>query len=607
MEQKTLSVDSKNILPIIKKWLYSDKDVFIRELVSNSCDAIGKLKILRDHGTIDISDEEFRIDINIDKENKTITICDTGIGMTSEEVDKYISQIAFSGAKDFLEKYKTENEKDQIIGHFGLGFYSAYMVSSLVEIHTLSYQKGVDPVFWSCDGSSTYSIDKGTHASRGTKIILHVDKESEEYLDEHKIKQILTTYCSYLPVPIYLNNNHINNKTPLFIKNPSDCTDKEYIEFYNELYPMDPDPIFWIHLNVDYPFHLKGILYFPKIHKRFDPNQSTIKLFCNRVFVSDNCKDLFPDYLMVLKGALDSPDIPLNVSRSYLQVDKTVKQLSSHISKKITDRLSSIYKSDPEQFKNSWEDIELIIKLAILQDEKFYGRAKEFLIWKNNDNTWTTIEEYLERNKEKNKDKVFYILKENHHAQFLDLYKEKGLEVLFVNSFIDTPVISFLESKISPTQFQRIDGSLDDSLLDLSREKTLLDSEGKSQAALIAETVRNALSIKDLEVEAKSLASDKIPGFFLIDEQTRRLRDYMLMQGSEFPKMDKKTFVINTNNPLILAAHKLSKQKPELAKDIITQVYDLTSLSQKELNPKEISNFVSKTNDLLEKLVSQVS
>lgn len=604
MVEKNLSIDSNNILPIIKKWLYSDKDVFLRELISNSCDAVKKLKILRDQGKVDIADSEFKIEINLDKENKKITISDTGIGMNADEVEKYIAQIAFSGAKDFVEKYQSKEEKDQIIGHFGLGFYSSYMVSDFVELDTLSYKEKAKPALWKCDGSSTYDLSKGTRETRGTTITLNVNEDSLEYLEENKIRAMLLTFCSYLPVPIFLNEEQINKKEPLWLKNPSECTDKEYLEFYRSLHPMDPEPMFWIHLNVDYPFNLQGILYFPKMTKRFDPNQSSIKLFCNRVFVSDQLKDLLPDYLMVLKGAIDSPDIPLNVSRSSLQVDKTVRQLSSHISKKITDKLSSLHKMDKEKFTTIWPDIELVVKLAVLQDDKFYEKAKEFLLFQNANDEWTNVEDYLERNKEKTKDKIFYALKENYQASFLDLYKERGIEVLYVNSYIDTPLINHLESKLSPTTFQRIDGAIDESLLDTSKEKSVLDDSGKSEEANIAKFFKESLSIDNLEVNAKSLASDDIPGFFVIDENQRRMRDYLMMtQGTELPQQGK-TFVVNTNNPLVTLTHKLGNKKPDLAKELSKQLYDLTSLSQKELDAKQLSSFVSSSHKLLEKLVS---
>jgi molecular chaperone HtpG len=339
MTEGTLKINTEKLLPIIKKWLYSDKEIFLRELVSNACDALSKLKILREQGEIEFSDDELKIDIRLDAEAKTLTISDTGIGMTAEEVEKYIAQLAFSGAEDFLSKYEGSEEKNQVIGHFGLGFYSAYMVSSKVEIDTLSYQERAEPAHWVCDGTSSYTLDKGTRAERGTTITLHI--EDEDFLEEARIASLLSRYCAFLPYPIHLEGEHINHKDPLWLKSPADCTEEEYLEFYRQLHPMEPEPIFWVHLNVDYPFHLKGILYFPHIHNRFDFQKKPVKLFCNRVFVSDNCSDLIPEYLSIMRGAIDSPDIPLNVSRSYLQMDKTVRSLSNHIAKKVADRLST--------------------------------------------------------------------------------------------------------------------------------------------------------------------------------------------------------------------------------------------------------------------------
>ncbi|MBX3719884.1 MAG: molecular chaperone HtpG [Parachlamydiales bacterium] len=605
MAQGTLKIHTENILPIIKKWLYSDKDIFIRELVSNACDAMQKCKVLREHNQIEAIDDEFRIDIVIDKEKRTLTISDTGIGMTAEEVEKYIAQIAFSGAEEFLGKYKTKDEKDQIIGHFGLGFYSAYMVAEKVTIDTLSYQNNSAPVFWSCDGSSEYQIDAGSRSKRGTDITLHIDKENDEFLEEGKIRSILQQYCAFLPFPIYLNGTHLNSKQPLWIKPANECTEQEYLEFYRALYPMDPDPIFWIHLNVDYPFHLKGILYFPKITRRFDWNHSLIKLFCNRVFVSDNCKDLIPDYLMVLRGAIDSPDIPLNVSRSYLQMDRTVRQLSSHIAKKVTDRLSSLYTSDKEKFIEAWPDIEMIIKLGILQDEKFYERSKEFLVWKNLSDEWTTVEQYLERNKENYKGKVFYTSDDKNHSHFLELYKSKGIEVLQATTLIDTPLINFLESKLEDVQFQRIDGSIDESILDPSREKTLLDAEGKTEASKIADFIRTKLQNEHLNVEAKSLSSDNVPAFIVVDEEMRRMRETLALSQQSLPPslMSKRTFVVNTNNKLVQSIFAMKEQNPELANEMVHHLYELSLLSQKELEPSAISQFVSRSNKVLEHLM----
>lgn len=584
MRQNNLSIHSENILPIIKKWLYSDKDIFLRELISNACDALNKVRIvLGDQG-------EFKISVTIDKKAQTITISDTGIGMTEEEVEKYIAQIAFSGAEEFVEKYKSQTEKDPIIGHFGLGFYSAYMVASKVEIDTLSYLPDAKPVFWSCDGSSSYTIDKGSRERRGTQITLFVDSQSLEYLEESKLHELLTRHCNFMPFPIELNGKPLGNQEPLWLKSPTECTEKEYLAFYRALFPLDPDPIFWVHLNVDYPFHLQGILYFPKIHRRFDSNESTIKLFCNRVFVSDNCKDILPDYLMILRGAIDSPDIPLNVSRSYLQVDKNVKQLSAHISKKVSDKLNLLYKNDREKFIESWPDLEMIVKLGLLQDEKFYDRIKDILIWKNSKGEWAPITDAK---------KIFYSTVEN--SPLLKLYKE---EVLLATSPIDTAVIQFLENKLSLT-FQRIDGALDESLIDASREKTLLDANGKTEAGRIAEFIRSTLP--DVEVEAKSLSSEQLPGLVVVDENQRRLRDYMtLTQGKKGLEMmkPKKTFVVNTNNKLIQAIARLSQKQPEVAASISKGVYDLSLLSQREVDPSELEQVITRQTDILEKIAT---
>jgi molecular chaperone HtpG len=597
MRQNQLSIHSENILPIIKKWLYSDKDIFIRELVSNATDALNKARILRDQGQS--IEGNLEIAVTIDKKRKTIQIADSGIGMTEEEVEKYIAQIAFSGAEEFVAKYKPKEEKEAIIGHFGLGFYSAYMVASKVEIDTHSYLPDSEAVFWSCDGASDYSIGAGARSNRGTEITLHLDDESLEYLEEAKIRELLQRYCAFMPFPILLNGKALGNKAPLWMKSAGDCTEKEYLDFYRQMFPLDPDPLFWVHLNVDYPFNLKGILFFPKIHRRFDSQESTIKLFCNRVFVSDNCKDILPDYMMVLRGAIDSPDIPLNVSRSYLQVDQNVRQLSSHIAKKIADRLSTYFKTEKEKYVESWSEIEMFLKLGILQDEKFYERVRDLLIWKTSEGNWTTVGEYLERSAEK---KVYYSSSDR-DSPLLQMYKEKKLEILFASSPIDTALISFLEEKFS-CKFQRIDGSLGPSLLDASREKNLLDADGKTEAARIADFIRTALDKQELEIEAKSLSSDRLPALLVLDETQRRLRDYMaLTQGkSAAPYHPKKTFIINTNNKLIQTIAKLKEKQPGVAKDMAKGIYDLSLLSQREVEPGDIDRVISQQTEILEKL-----
>jgi molecular chaperone HtpG len=592
--EKKLLINSENILPIIKKWLYSEKDIFIRELVSNSSDAICKLKI------IDPALKNFRIDIKVDKERKTLTISDNGIGMTFEEVEKYISQIAFSGAEDFFKKYESEDKKDQIIGHFGLGFYSAFMVSKKVEIKTQSYQQNEDSVYWLSDGSCNYAINKTDKHDQGCEITLYIEDDSEEFLNEEKIKETLLKYCPFFSYPIYLNDKHINNKDPLWLKNPSDCSEKEYLDFYKELYPFDQDPIFWIHLNIDFPFHLQGILYFPKLTSNYDLNKSFIKLFSNRVFVSDNVKEILPKFLTMLKGAIDSPDIPLNVSRSYLQIDKTVNQLSNHISKKIASKLSNSYKTEKEKFTNYWSDIEVIIKLGILEDDKFYEKAKEFLIFENHKNEWTTIEEYFLRNDKLNK--VFYSSKDK-STSLLDLYKEKTIEILYLNSYIDTALIGFLEQKLN-IKFTRIDGSIDSSILDPSKEKNLLDDSGRSVSSKMAEFFKNSLE-KDIEVEAKSLSNDSITSFIMINEEERRLKDFMHFTQN-IDHSIKHTFVINTNNKIINNLYSLSSIKPQLAKRLAQEIYDKSLLSQKEFSPDVLSKYISRSISNLEEILELI-
>jgi len=607
MAKQSLKIHSENILPIIKRWLYSDKDIFIRELVSNACDAIYKVKILRDKGILEARDDDFKVQITINKTDHTLTFTDNGIGMDAEEVEKYIAQIAFSGAEEFLGKYKSNDERDQIIGHFGLGFYSAYMVAQKVEINTLSYKPDAEPVFWSCDGSSDYIIEKGTRKTRGTEITLFIDKDNAEYLEEHRLKEILKHYCSFLPCPVYLGDTLINSQTPLWIKPASECTTDDYLKFYRYLYPTEEDPLFWVHLNVDYPFHLKGILYFPKIRRDYDANKNTIQLYCNRVFVSDNCKDVIPNYLMVMRGVIDSPDIPLNVSRSYLQMDRTVRQLASHISKKVSDSLNTLYKNERERFISCWNDVSLVVKLGILEDEKFYERAKDFLIWKNTQGAWTTAEEYLDRNREKVKEKILYTRDASHAGHFLEVYQNKGIEVLCAEHTIDPYVMQHLERQLSPVHFQRIDAGIDDSILDKDKEKTILDASGKTEASHLAEFIRGKLDDDKVTVEAKSLASEVLPGFVVIDESQRRMRDYLMQldpkEATNKMKMLKAhTFVVNTNNPLMAAIQKLDRIDANLAKDLVKQSYELSLLSQREMDPTTLNDFVQRNNRVIEKL-----
>lgn len=599
----TLSIHTENILPILKKWLYSDKEIFVRELVSNSCDALSKLKVLREQGVAAPGDEELRIDVTLDKKARTLTFSDNGIGMTSEEVEKYIAQLAFSGAEEFLGKYKTEKEGEQIIGHFGLGFYSAYMVAENVTLHTLSYQEGVKPALWECSGSHTYTLEEGDRCTRGTEVTLFLDKDSDEFLEEGRLGDILRRYFAFIPFPIYLNGTQINGKAPLWQKPAAECTSDEYRAFYRQLYPLEEDPTFWIHLHVDYPFHLKGILYFPKITKRFEWGKSEIKLFCNRVFVSENCKDLLPDYLMVLRGALDSPDIPLNVSRSYLQMDRTVRQLAGHISKKVADKLVQLYTTQKDTFLAAWSDIEMVVKLGVLQDEKFYEKVKDVLVWENLEGEWKTLSEYQAAHQDAYQNTIFYTEKGTASSPVLELYRKQGIEVLLANHHIDTALMNFLEGKASPLKFQRLDGALSDAILDKTKEKTLLDAEGKTEATKIADFFRTHLSKEHLSIEAKSLSSPDLPAFVVFEEGLRRLRDYMAISGQPLPKEmgEKRTLILNTNSPLVYSIYGLKDKNPQLAEELAQYLFELSLLSQKELKPEQLSSFAERSSRVLMK------
>lgn len=598
MRKNNLSIHSENILPIIKKWLYSSRDIFLRELISNATDAIKKLRVLRDCGQASDDANPLEIHVRIDKKAGTLTISDNGIGMTEEEVEKYIAQIAFSGAEEFLAKYKKENDADPIIGHFGLGFYSSYMVAQRVEIKTLSFIPGANPVFWSCDGSSSYEIGPSDRSERGTDVILHIGEENGDFLQESKIRELLDRYCAFMPDPIFLNGKPINNSEPLWTKNPSSCSQQDYLEFYRKLYPMKEDPLFWIHLNVDYPFRLQGILYFPKNIEQIEHKHSKVLLFCNRVFVADNCNDILPDYMTILRGAIDSPDIPLNVSRSYLQIDQNVQQLGAHISKKIADKLTSLFKTDRQNYIANFKEIEWLLKLGLLHDDKFRDRVKEILIWENNNEEWTTPQEYLDRAKEK---KIYYC-KGSGASKIREVYLNRGIELLTSVNPIDSPVMGALEHCLG-IKFQCIDSALDDALVDESREKTLLDADGKSTATRIADLFRTELP-KELKVEAKSLSSDSIAGLFLVEEQMRRMRDIgFLTQERKNISHFGRSFVVNTNNKLVQAALRLKDKKPELSKRLALQIYDLAKLAQKELEQSEIDELLARQQALLEELV----
>lgn len=611
MAKGNISVDSENLFPIIKKWLYSDKDIFLRELVSNACDAVTKLKKLAGIGEADVSaDEKFKVTVRIDKENKKLIISDNGIGMTAEEIDKYINQIAFSGASDFLAKYKDEeNEGSQIIGHFGLGFYSAFMVSDTVEIDSLSYQNGAKAAKWVCDGSMEFDMTDGERPQRGTTITLNIAEDSMEFLEEMTIRQILHKYCSFLPTEIYIENAEddnkevkegeeqeekkpVNNTTPLWMKKPSECTDEEYKEFYRNTFMDFNEPLFWIHLNVDFPFNLKGILYFPKINMEFAGQEGQIKLFNNQVFVADNVKEVIPEFLMLLKGVIDCPDLPLNVSRSFLQNDGYVKKISAHITKKVADKLTNIHSSDKESYEKYWDDINVFIKYGCIRDEKFYEKIKDVILFKTTDGKYVTLDEYLDG---KEKKEVYYASDVKLQSQYINMFKEQGLEAVELPTVMDTHFISFMEMKNSDVKFKRIDSVLSD-------DEASSDEE-KSKAVI--ERFKNRINDESLKIEVKAMKNADIPAVILLSEESRRMQEMYRSYGQQMAGMasmfrDEFTLVINENNELIKKLDTLSDEDAGLVMD---QVYDLARISHSPLSAEAMTKFIERSNMLLNKAI----
>lgn len=602
-----ISIHTENILPIIKKWLYSDHEIFLRELVSNAFDAITKLqKIAKKEGLKHIP-AEGKINITVDKEKKTITVSDNGVGLDAEEAQKYINQIAFSGAEDFLKKYKEKDEKSQIIGHFGLGFYSSFMVAKKVEIRSLSYKEGATPILWSCDGSTRFEIHEGDRTEIGTDIILHIDEDNQEFLEEGRIRELVKKYANFLPVDIQVNGQTENDKNPLWIKQPSETETKEYEEFYDKLFPFSQKPLFWIHLNVDYPFNLKGILYFPKLQHELDSTKGRVKLFCQQVFVTDNAKEVLPEFLTLLRGAIDCPDIPLNVSRSYLQNDPYVRKISRHIVKKVADKLIDIYKTDKENFQKYWEDIHPFVKYGMMQENDFYDKTKDIIIFKTSAGNYTTIKDYLERNKEKTDKKVVYATDPEAQAAYINLSKDQGIEVIYLHGLIDVHFIQFLESKEPEVKYVAVDAEVSDHLVDSSKTSEIVDADNKTAADKIADIFKKHLKNDKLKLEVKSLKSDKLPAMIVEAEHMKRLKHMtMMMQGAG--RMDSLfedyTLVVNSNNPVIKNIVKLDQSpgKNDLAAELCHYVYDLAQMSQKQLSGEKLQQFLDRSNMLLTKL-----
>ena len=607
MSKGSIKVNTENLLPIIKKWLYSDKDIFLRELVSNAQDAVMKLKKLAAIGEANIADsEDFRIDVIVNKTAKTLKVCDNGIGMTADEVDKYINQVAFSGAEDFIAKYENSKDKEgEIIGHFGLGFYSAFMVSKSVEIDTLSYADGAKSVHWESDGGTEFDIEDGTKESRGTVITLHLNEDSEEFLDVVTVRKTLIKYCGFLPVNIYLINEEkdvkdgeedknantpINDTHPLWLKNPSDCTEEEYKDFYRKVFMDFNEPLFHIHLNVDFPFNLKGILYFPKLNHELQSIEGQIKLFNNQVFIADNIKEVIPEYLMLLKGVIDCPDLPLNVSRSFLQNDGYVTKVSNHITKKVADKLNSLYKTEKETYEKYWDDINPFVKYGCLRDDKFYDRVKDILLFKDIDGAYKTLKDFTDAGVKE----VYYVTDKDAQAQYIDLLKADGITPVLLPDMLDNHFVSYLEYKNSDIKFKRVDSFIGDNLKDNKESEESVKNK-------ITEVFKDILD-KDAKIEVSPLKSEDVSALFVLSEEERRMAEMSKMFGNmDFgvPKAGE-TFVVNSKNPLVL---KICEIKDSDTKNLLArQVYDMARLSHKTLSGDDLTAFLKRSNDLYMKL-----
>lgn len=692
-----LSINSENIFPIIKKWLYSDHDIFMRELISNGSDAITKLKKLEIMGEVDLPDDNhFQITVTVNPEEKTIKFKDNGIGMTADEVQEYINQIAFSGAKKFLEQYKDKTNEDQIIGHFGLGFYSAFMVAHKVTIDTLSWQKDSVPVHWESDGGTEFEMGEGSKVDQGTEITLYLNEESYEFSNEYRAKEVIQKYCSFMPVEIYFVNANapieekkeeevidasvdkdgnatedskaeekkpepINNTNPLWMKHPNDCTEEEYKEFYRNVFHDFKEPLFWIHLNMDYPFNLKGILYFPKINTEYDSLEGLIKLYSNQVFIADNIKEVIPEFLMLLKGVIDCPDLPLNVSRSALQNDGFVKKISDYITKKVADKLSGMYKVERENYENFWDDISPFIKFGCLKDDKFRDKMKDFIVFKNLEGKYITLPEYVEKDKvakeeangkiakdneavdnavketkaseetkdneemdhkhdencdcghdhehvqendqdenaEDNKTIVYYVTDEKQQSQYINMFKEAGIDAFLLTHNIDQPFITQLESNDQTIKFQRIDADITNSFKEETKkkdEKTL-----KKNTEAMSKLFQKVLGKEKLEVKVEKLKNEKLSSVITLSEESRRMQDMMRMynMGGMDPNMfgGSETLVLNANNKLV--QYVMENEESEHTPKICEQLYDLAMLSHKPLEPEAMTKFIQRSNEIM--------
>ena len=617
-KQGNIRISSENMMPIIKKWLYSDKDIFLREIVANAVDAITKFKKLADLGEAKADEGEYCVKVSVDKDSGTLTVEDNGIGMTEDEVEKYITQIAFSGAADFLEKYEKAGGEG-IIGHFGLGFYSAYMVSENIEIFTKSYREDAAGVHWESDGESTYTIEECDKADRGTRIVMHIAKEEKEFLEEGTIRGLLEKYCAFMPYPIYLNfagkdDKPVNDTQPLYLKAPKDCTEEEYKDFYRKTFHDYHDPLFWIHLNMDYPFRLRGILYFPKVKSKVELERGKVKLYCNQVFIADNIKEVIPEYLLLLNGVIDCPDIPLNVSRSFLQNDRQVQKISKHITKKVSDKLTGLYKTDREKFESCWNDISVFIKLGCIKDEDFYSRVKDCILFKDIDGKYSTLAEFIggekaedkaetaegeqagqkeEKSEETPKEPttVYYVSDEVGQAQYISMFRAAGLNAIVCDTLVDPHFLSYLEYKeTGKYRFLRIDADVDAAL-------KAGESNADEDKALV-DAFKAALNNTTIAVKAEKFKSAEIPAIVNVSEMSRRFGEMNAFYGLAGADADRDmTLVINTANPVLQAFTGLDDEKKKF---VANQVYYLAMLSYKKLSPEEMKAFTANSVSMLE-------
>jgi molecular chaperone HtpG len=606
-EKGNISIHTENIFPIIKKWLYSEKEIFLRELVSNAVDAITKLQHVNLVEGLQLS-EDYVVDISIDKDAGTLTIKDNGIGMTADEIRKYINQVAFSSAEEFVQKFKGLDDKNQIIGHFGLGFYSSFMVADKVEIRSLSYQKDAAGAHWTCEGSTSYELEEIDKQDRGTEIILHLEADEKEFLEEAKVREVVKKHCNFLPVKITLAGKQVNDSAPLWNQSASEVTEEQYKEFYGKLYPMAEEPLFWIHLNVDFPFNLKGILYFPRLTTEFDVAKSHIKLFCSQVFVSDNCPELIPEFLTPLQGCLDAADLPLNVSRSYLQNEPQVRKIREVITSRVASKICDLARHDREAFSKIWDDIHTFVKYGMLRDDKFYDKVKDQVIFRTTDDCkYATLNEYLMRAAAKHDKKVYYANDEAAQATYIKLFKSQGMEILLLDAMIDSHFIQFLETKNSDVKFERVDSDLTENLLEEDRKIELAGpDEQKLQSAQVTELFEASLKATGLTVRVESLKDDSVSGMILLAEQTRRFKEMTRMMGQdgEMPDMfAEHTLMVNLKSPVVQNIVKLQEAKrDEDATMLAEQVYDLAMLSQRSFDKDRMEAFLARSNKILEKL-----